>query len=128
MSLETGNFCDQVLEIEIKIDVLWSEKSEIFFVKLMEAEVLKGNRATITFTKNSWNYVEEQMKLYTGHVYTHQQIKHKLSGLRQTYKRFKKLVDHRTCSFCEELKSKTGLIPSRYLSIFKNKFAYFCSL
>ncbi|KAF4358544.1 hypothetical protein G4B88_015929 [Cannabis sativa] len=40
---------------------VWPEKHEEIFIELMEEEVLKGNRNTTTFTKQSWKRINEEL-------------------------------------------------------------------
>ncbi|KAF4388363.1 hypothetical protein G4B88_013200 [Cannabis sativa] len=54
---------------------VWPEKHEEIFIELMEEEVLKGNRNTTTFTKQSWKRIKEELyaqakriSLYTVNV------------------------------------------------------------
>uniref|UniRef100_A0A9I9EHF1 Myb/SANT-like domain-containing protein n=1 Tax=Cucumis melo TaxID=3656 RepID=A0A9I9EHF1_CUCME len=57
---------DDIVEIDgLKSEGPWSNKSEAFFVDLMDEEVAKGNRLTTTFTKTSWNYMKSQLNAST---------------------------------------------------------------
>lgn len=84
----------------------------------MKAEVLKDNKPMTTFTKTS---MEEQMKIQAEHVYTHKQTKNKFNGLRQTYKRLKKLVNH-TCRDGWDHRSRTINLVDVVLSVLLHSY------
>ena len=86
----------QAVDDEEKKEVTWPEKNEAIFIELMEQEVIKGNRLTITSTKSSWNYIRNQLQFRCGHSYTHDQLKNKFHTLKNTYKEFKKLLKDTT--------------------------------
>ncbi|KAF4393892.1 hypothetical protein F8388_018383 [Cannabis sativa] len=58
----------------------------------MEEEVLKENRNTTTFTKQSWKRIKEELYAQAKRSYTDTQLRNKCNLLRQKYKDFKFLM------------------------------------
>ncbi|KAF4388209.1 hypothetical protein F8388_021039 [Cannabis sativa] len=58
----------------------------------MEEEVLKGNRNTTTFTKQSWKRIKEELYAQAKRSYTDTQLRNKYNLLRQKHKDFKSLL------------------------------------
>lgn len=53
---------NEVLIIENNDEAsVWIQKNEEIFIELMEEEVLKENKNTTTFTKQSWKYIGEEL-------------------------------------------------------------------
>ncbi|XP_060973222.1 uncharacterized protein LOC133038842 [Cannabis sativa] len=71
---------------------VWPEKHEEIFIELMEEEVLKGNRNTTTFTKQSWKCIKEELYAQAKRSYTDTQLRNKYNLLRQKHKDFKSLL------------------------------------
>ncbi|KAF4347191.1 hypothetical protein G4B88_013156 [Cannabis sativa] len=71
---------------------VWPEKHEEIFIELMEEEVLKGNRNTTTFTKQSWKRIKEELYAQAKRSYTDTQLRNKYNLLRQRHKDFKSLL------------------------------------
>ncbi|KAF4357000.1 hypothetical protein F8388_011016 [Cannabis sativa] len=71
---------------------LWPEKHEEIFIELMEEEVVKGNKNTTTFTKQSWKRIKEELCAQAKRSYTDKQLRNKYNLLRQKHKDFKSLL------------------------------------
>ncbi|XP_060974132.1 L10-interacting MYB domain-containing protein-like [Cannabis sativa] len=87
----TGTDCEVVI-IDNSEASIWPEKHEEIFIELMEEEVLKGNRNTTTFTKQSWKSIKEELYAQAKRSYTDTQLRNKYNLLRQKYKDFKSLM------------------------------------
>ncbi|KAF4390872.1 hypothetical protein F8388_005685 [Cannabis sativa] len=82
----------EVVIIDNSEAFVWPEKHEEIFIELMEEEVLKGNRNTKTFTKQSWKRIKEELYAQAKRSYTDTQLRNKYNLLRQKYKDFKFLM------------------------------------
>ncbi|XP_062086055.1 uncharacterized protein LOC133792154 [Humulus lupulus] len=58
----------------------------------MEEEVLKGNKNTTTFTKQSWKYIKEELCARAKRNYSNMQLRNKYNQLKQKHKDFKSLL------------------------------------
>ncbi|KAF4401527.1 hypothetical protein G4B88_001721 [Cannabis sativa] len=81
---------------------VWPEKHEEIFIELMEEEVVKGNRNTTTFTKQSWKRIKEELCAQAKRSYTDKQLRNKYNLLRQKHKDFKSLLKETGIGFSVE--------------------------
>ncbi|XP_062119210.1 L10-interacting MYB domain-containing protein-like [Humulus lupulus] len=71
---------------------VWTQRHEEIFIELMEEEVLKGNKNTTTFTKQSWKYIKEELCARAKKNYSDMQLRNKYNQLKQKHKDFKPLL------------------------------------
>ncbi|XP_062079451.1 L10-interacting MYB domain-containing protein-like [Humulus lupulus] len=84
---------NEVLIIEHNDEAsVWTQKHEEIFIELMEEEVLKGNKNTTTFTKQSWKYIKEELCGRAKRNYSDMQLRNKYNQLKQKHKDFKSLL------------------------------------
>ncbi|XP_062083372.1 L10-interacting MYB domain-containing protein-like [Humulus lupulus] len=84
---------NEVLIIENNDEAsVWTQKHEEIFIELMEEEVLKGNKNTTTFTKQSWKYIKEELCARAKRNYSDMQLRNKYNQLKQKHKDFKSLL------------------------------------
>ncbi|XP_062104116.1 L10-interacting MYB domain-containing protein-like [Humulus lupulus] len=84
---------NEVLIIENNDEAsVWTQKHEEIFIELMEEEVLKGNKNTTTFTKQSWKYIKEELCGRAKRNYSDMQLRNKYNQLKQKHKDFKSLL------------------------------------
>ncbi|XP_062089184.1 L10-interacting MYB domain-containing protein-like [Humulus lupulus] len=84
---------NEVLIIENNDEAsIWTQKHEEIFIELMEEEVLKGNKNTTTFTKQSWKYIKEELCARAKRKYSDMQLRNKYNQLKQKHKDFKSLL------------------------------------
>ncbi|ONK64741.1 uncharacterized protein A4U43_C07F29390 [Asparagus officinalis] len=79
--------------------VTWPEKTQLYFIDLMEGEARKGNRHTSTFTRAAWKFMENELKKKTGREYTHEQLKNKFNQLRQRWRDLSSLLTDTTVEY-----------------------------
>ncbi|KAM6554249.1 hypothetical protein CsatB_015011 [Cannabis sativa] len=91
----------EVLIIDNSEASIWPQKHEEVFVGLMEEEVLKGNRNTTTFTKQSWKHIKEELCAQVKRSYTNLQLRNKYNLLRQKHKDFKSLLKETGIGYSE---------------------------
>ncbi|KAF4357130.1 hypothetical protein F8388_002335 [Cannabis sativa] len=89
----------EVIIIDNSEASVWPEKYEEIFIELMEEEVLKGNRNTTTFTKQSWKRIKEELYAQAKRSYTDTQLRNKYNLLRQKHKDFKSLLKETSIGF-----------------------------
>ncbi|KAF4348395.1 hypothetical protein F8388_000660 [Cannabis sativa] len=78
---------------------VWPEKYEKNFIELMEEEVVKRNRNTTTFTKQSCKRIKEELCAQAKRSYTDKQLRNKYNLLRQKHKDFKSLLKETSIGF-----------------------------
>ncbi|XP_062075159.1 L10-interacting MYB domain-containing protein-like [Humulus lupulus] len=84
---------NEVLIIENNDETsIWTQRHEEIFIELMEEEVLKGNKNTTTFTKQSWKYIKEELCARAKRNYSDMQLRNKYNQLKQKHKDFKSLL------------------------------------
>ncbi|XP_062085697.1 L10-interacting MYB domain-containing protein-like [Humulus lupulus] len=84
---------NEVLIIENNDEAsVWTQRHEEIFIELMEEEVLKGNKKTTTFTKQSWKYIKEELCARARRNYSDMQLRNKYNQLKQKHKEFKSLL------------------------------------
>ncbi|XP_062075404.1 uncharacterized protein LOC133779460 [Humulus lupulus] len=84
---------NEVLIIENNDEAsVWTQKHEEIFIELMEEEVLKENKNTTTFTKQSWKYIKEELCGRAKRNYNDMQLRNKYNQLKQKHKDFKSLL------------------------------------
>ncbi|XP_062082668.1 L10-interacting MYB domain-containing protein-like [Humulus lupulus] len=84
---------NEVLIIENNDEAsVWIQKHEEIFIELMEEEVLKENKNTTTFTKQSWKYIGEELCGRAKRNYSDMQLRNKYNQLKQKHKDFKFLL------------------------------------
>ncbi|XP_062103445.1 L10-interacting MYB domain-containing protein-like [Humulus lupulus] len=84
---------NEVLIIENNDEAsVWTQRHEEIFIELMEEEVLKGNKNTTTFTKQSWKYIKEELCARAKRNYSDMQLRNKYNQLKQKHKDFKSLL------------------------------------
>ncbi|KAF4372768.1 hypothetical protein F8388_000935 [Cannabis sativa] len=91
----------EVLIIDNSEASIWPQKHEEVFVGLMEEEVLKGNRNTTTFTKQSWKHIKEELCAQVKRSYTNLQLRNNYNLLRQKHKDFKSLLKETSIGYSE---------------------------
>ncbi|XP_062104050.1 uncharacterized protein LOC133815205 [Humulus lupulus] len=72
--------------------LLFGLRHEEILVELMEEEVLKGNKNTTTFTKQSWKYIKEELCARAKKNSSDMQLRNKYNQLKQKHKDFTSLL------------------------------------
>ncbi|XP_062103744.1 L10-interacting MYB domain-containing protein-like [Humulus lupulus] len=84
---------NEVLIIENNDEAsVWTQRNEEIFIELTEEEVLKGNKNTTTFIKQSWKYIKEELSARARRNYSDMQLMNKYNQLKQKHKDFKSLL------------------------------------
>ncbi|KAF4366856.1 hypothetical protein F8388_013921 [Cannabis sativa] len=94
-TITKGSYIDNMTGTDSEVVIIdnseasvWPEKHEEIFIELMEEEVLKGNRNTTTFTKQSWKRIKEELYAQAKRSHTDTQLRNKYNLLRQKHKDF----------------------------------------